>query len=144
MAGLFFCLAPADGAGLLFLPGGVSATHKHLQRSFCRPCNFIRPKRKKRSQGFAWAFPLICPIPAHNNTADTQAAYTQLASRWRAYHQAQHPHRYHAPAPRWALYRPAQPPYYNKVYKSVANRRPCQRRRGSASGLHPVQGHPGG
>lgn len=33
---------------------------------------------------------MICPIPAHNNTADTQATYTPPAPRWRAYRQAQH------------------------------------------------------
>lgn len=46
MAGLFFCLASAEGAGLLFLPGGISATHKRLQRPFCRPCNLYRQRYK--------------------------------------------------------------------------------------------------
>lgn len=143
MAGLFFCLAPADGAGLFFLPDSVSATHKRLQRLFCRPCNYTATETKPFTE-LCSGFSVNLTHSSAHNTIDTQAAYAQPAPRWRAYHQAQHPHRYQAPAPRWALYRPAQPPYYNKVYKSVANRRPCQRRRGSASGLHPVQGQPGG
>lgn len=65
LAGFFFCLASAEGAGLLFLPGGVSAKHKRLQHSLYHPCKIIPPKHQKPLQGFTVAFPLIWPIPAH-------------------------------------------------------------------------------
>lgn len=85
---------------------------------FLPSMQFIQPQRKNRLQGFTVAFPLICPIPAHN-TAATQAACAPPAQRWRAYRQAQHLHQYQIPPPRRTLYRPAQPPYYNKVYKGA-------------------------
>ena len=46
------------GAGLLFLPGNVSTTHKRLQRPFCRPCN-LPPTLQNSAQSFTAAFPLI-------------------------------------------------------------------------------------
>lgn len=65
LAGFFFCLAPAEGAGLFFCPAtyqprasvysGFSAVH----------AKFIRSKRQNRLQGFTAEFLLICHIPAH-------------------------------------------------------------------------------
>lgn len=65
MAGLFFCLASAEGAGLFFLPGGVQAKYKRLQHVLCSPCRVIQHTLQNSSHGFTGAFPLICPIPAH-------------------------------------------------------------------------------
>ena len=74
---------------------------------------------------FTWLYRSVSVNSTHSrahNTAATQAACTPPASRWRAYRQAQHLHRYQIPTPRRTLYRPAQPPYYNKVYKGAAVR----------------------
>lgn len=102
MAGFFFCLASANGAGLLFLPENVSITHKRLQRLFCCPCNYTLPTPKPFTGLYSGVSVNLTHSNAHN-TADTQAAYAPLA-------------------PRRTLYRPAQPPYYNKVYKGAAVR----------------------
>lgn len=40
LAGLFFCLASAEGAGLLFLPGGNAALYRRLQRLLFCPYNY--------------------------------------------------------------------------------------------------------
>lgn len=49
LAGLFFCLASSDGAGLFFLPGGVSATRKRLQRLFRRFALFHRTQYRSHT-----------------------------------------------------------------------------------------------
>lgn len=86
VAGLFFCLASADGAGL-----------------FC----------------------YLSHSTAHD-TRPTQAAIIPPAPRWSVHTRPDALHQYQMPAPCRALYRSAQPPYYNKVYKGAAYRRPCQ------------------
>lgn len=116
MAGLFFCFASAGGAGLFFLPGGVSATHKRLQRLFCRPCNYTATTPKSFTRLYRGISVDLTHSSAHN-TAATQSAYTPPAPRRRAYRQAQHLHRYQILPTRRTLYRSAQPPYYNNVYK---------------------------
>lgn len=117
-AGLFFCLASAEGAGLLFLPDGVQATYKRLQHVLCSPCSYITHAAKQRTGLHSGVSVNLTHSSAHN-TAATQAAYTPPVPRWRAYHQAQHLHRYQIPPPPRTLYRPTQPPYYNKVYKGA-------------------------
>lgn len=76
-AGLFFCLASAEGAGLLFLPGGVLATYNRLQRPFCRPCNYTTTTPKAFT-GLYSGVPVDLTYSNERNTAATQAAYTNL------------------------------------------------------------------
>lgn len=109
LAGLFFCLAPAESAGLFFFPGGVSATHKRLPRLFFRPCNYTY----KAPKPFTELYRGVSVDLRHSrarNTAATQAAYTPTAPRWRAYPQAQHLHRYQITPTHRTLYRAEQPP----------------------------------
>lgn len=82
MAGLFFCLAPADGAGLFFLPDSVSATHKRLQRLFCRPCNYTATETKPFTE-LCSGFSVNLTHSSAHNTIDTQAAYTPPAQHRR-------------------------------------------------------------
>lgn len=90
---------------------------------------FIQPAPQNSAQNFTGAFPVICRVLLLLcGRASGYAA--QPARRWRAYRQAQCLRQYQIPAPRRTLYRSAQQPYYNKVYKSAAYRKPCQRRRG--------------
>lgn len=69
---------------------------------------------QKPFTGLYSVFSVDLPYSSAHNTANTQAAYTPSA-------------------PRRTLYRAVQPPYYNKVYKGVADRRPCQPGGGSYS-----------
>lgn len=59
MAGLFFCLASAEGAGLLFLPCYNTATHKRLQRLLYYSCKLYRPRYKIAHRAFLWLFRLF-------------------------------------------------------------------------------------
>ena len=103
--------------------------------AFLSLMQIIPPKLQNRLQGFTGAFLLIWPVPAHA----IQQSHKPPAQRWRAYHQAQHPHRYQAPPPRRTLYRSAQPPIiiryiraqgcapcYRSMPDGATYRRPCQ------------------
>lgn len=63
-AGLFFCLASANGAWFLFCPAAIQS-HTSVYSSFSVVHAIIQPKRQNRLQGFTVAFPLIRQIPAH-------------------------------------------------------------------------------
>lgn len=61
MAGFFFCLAPVEGAGLLFCPAAIQP-HTSVYSGFCHVYEVIPPTLQNSTQGFAGAFPAICPI----------------------------------------------------------------------------------
>lgn len=61
MAGLFFCLASAKGAGFLFC-SDAKQPHTSVYSVFCRVNAIIQPTPQNSTQGFAGAFPAICPI----------------------------------------------------------------------------------
>lgn len=63
-AGFFFCLASAEGAGLLFCPYTIHP-HTSIYSAFCVVHAVIPPTPQNSTQGFAKAFPVICPTPAH-------------------------------------------------------------------------------
>lgn len=118
MAGLFFCLASAEGAGLLFCPDAIQP-HTSVYGAFCTVNAIIQPTPKNSVQGFTAAFPVIIHVqsptildrhnrPLHHlrhagghTRARTLSAYT----------------RYHRHA--GTLHRSVQAAYYNKVYKRV-------------------------
>lgn len=123
--GFFFCLASAEGAGLLFCPATMQP-HINVYNGFSAVNQIIPPTPQNSAQGFTVAFPVIVPaqpptiidrhnkplhrlrhVGAHHSTA-TPPAHT----------------RYHRHAR--TLYRTAQPPCYNKVYKGATDRRPCK------------------
>ena len=122
-AGLFFCLASAEGAGLLFLPCCNTAPYKRLQHVLFRPCNYAA-HAAKRLTGLYRGFSCDLSHSTATNTRPTQAAIIPPASRWSVSQRRDASSTYRIPAPRRTLYRSAQPPYYNNVYKSVAVR-PC-------------------
>lgn len=137
MAGLFFCLASAEGVGLLFCHAAIRPIQAFTAR-FAPSMQLYHTRRKTVHRALQGLFLRLTRSTAHD-TRQTQAAIIPPAPRWRAYHQAQHLRRYQIPAPRRTLYRPAQPPYYNKVYNcagvrhcyrsmpdSAAYRKPCQ------------------
>nr|DAH46196.1 MAG TPA: hypothetical protein [Caudoviricetes sp.] len=102
-----FCLASAEGAGLFFLPGGVSATHKRLQRLFCRPCNYTA-KTPKPFTGLRSGASVDLTYSSAYNTAATQAAYKPPAPRWSVSQRRSTSSTYQTPPPRRTLYRAAQ------------------------------------
>ena len=77
LAGLFFCLASAEGAGLFFLPGGVSASHNRLRMSFCRQCNYTVTTLKPFT-GLYSGFSIDLTRSSAHNTAAAQATIHQL------------------------------------------------------------------
>lgn len=61
MTGLFFCLASANGAGLLFCPAAIQS-HTSVYSEFCAVHATIPPTSQNSTQGFTGDFPVICPI----------------------------------------------------------------------------------
>lgn len=152
LAGLFFCLASAEGAGLLFCPAAIQP-HTSVYSAFCRVNAIYTAHAAKQRAELYKRFSCDLPHSTAYNTRPTQAAIIPPAQRWSVYTRPDALHRYQIPPPRRTLCRSVQLPYYNNVYKgarvrpcyrsmpdSAAYRRPCQRQRVSASGLHPVQG----
>lgn len=103
------------------MPGGVSATHKRLQRVLCRPCNFNTDHATKQRTGLYSGLSSDYASSTAHNTRPTQAAITPPAPRWSVSQRGNTSSTYKIPPPRRTLYRSAQPPYYNKVYKAL----PC-------------------
>ena len=58
MAGLFFCLASAEGAGLLFCPAAIQP-HTSVYSVFCDVNATIPHTAQNSAQGFTGAFPAI-------------------------------------------------------------------------------------
>lgn len=103
MAGLFFCLASAEGAGLLFCPATIQPHTSVYNAFFAIYANYTASTQKAftvRYRGVS----VDLPYSSAHNTAATQAAYKPSPPRRRAYHQAQHPTdtRYHRHAGRYA------------------------------------------
>lgn len=129
MTGLFFCLASAEGAGLLFCPFAI---HPHtsvysgfLYHPWLYTANAVKPRT-----GLCRRF--SCDL-SHSTAADTrptQAAIIPPAPRLSVSQRRSTSSTYQIPPPRRTLCRSAQPPYYNKVYRggSAAYRKPCLRR----------------
>lgn len=140
MAGLFFCLASAKGAGLLFR---YIATQPHtsVYSAFCAVNAVIPPTPQNSAQSFTAAFPAIAP-------AQPPAIQDQHK---RLYHHLRHAGghtrartlstntRYHRHA--WTLHRSVQSPIiiryirgcmgvpcYGSMPDGATYRKPCQRR----------------
>lgn len=120
MAGLFFCLASAEGAGLFVLPCYNTTQYKRLQRVLYRPCSYTAHAAKQRS-GLCRC---ISSYLSHSTAADTrptQAAIMPPAQRWSVSQRRNTSSAYpEIPAPRRTLDSSAQPPYYNNVYKGAS------------------------
>lgn len=126
--GFSFCLAPADGAGLFFLPYYNTAPYKRLQRVLRRQCSYTAHAAKQRT----WLYRRFsCNLP-HSTAADTrptQADKMQLTPRWSVSQRRSTSSaykRYHRHAR--TLYRSAQPTIIIRYIRvqGCAHRRPCQ------------------
>ena len=125
LAGFFFCLASAEGAGLFVLPCYNTTQYKRLQRVLYRPWSYTARTAKRRT-GLYRRFSWDLPHSTATNTRPTQAAIIPPAPHWGVSQRRNTSSIYQIPAPRRTLHKAAQPPYYNKVYKGAAYRRPCQ------------------
>ena len=81
MAGLFFCLASAEGAGLLFFPCCNMPKYKRLQRVLYCLCSYITHSTKQRT-GLYSGFSCDCARSSAHDTRLTQAAIIPPAPRW--------------------------------------------------------------
>ena len=137
MAGLFFCLASAEGAGLLFCPATIQP-HTSVYSTFCS-VHAVTAHTAKRHTWLYRRFSCDFPYSTARDTRPTKAAIIPCATRWSTSQRRSTSSAYQIPAPRRTLYRTAQPPYYNNVYKGVAvcpcyrsmpdgatHRKPCQ------------------
>lgn len=127
MAGLFFCLASAEGAGLLFCPAEIQP-HTSVYSTLCIIHAIYTDQTPRPFTGLYSSVSVDFTHSKAHNVANTQTARTPPAPRWRAYRQALHLHRYQIPPTRWTLYRAAQPPIiirYIKVQWCVPVMDPC-------------------
>ena len=138
LAGLFFCLASAEGAGLLFLPCSNTATNKRLQRVLHRQCSYTANAAKQCTE-LCRVFSCDCTRSTAHDTKPTQAAIIPPAPRWSVSQRRNTSSAYQIQPPRRTLRRPAQPPiiimyirgqgcaaYYGSMPDGAAHRRPCQ------------------
>lgn len=120
--GFFFCLASTRCRAFI-LPCCNTAPYKCLHWPFRYSCNYTIQTQKSFTELYS-GVSVDLLYSSIRNTADTQADYTPPAQRRKAYHQAQHLHRYQIPPPRRTLYRSAQPPYYKIMYIKAQRRAP--------------------
>lgn len=123
MAGLFFCLASAEGAGL-FCPPAIQP-HTSVYSVFCRVNAIIPPTPQNSAQGFTSAFPTIAPaqpptIPDRHNKPlhHLRHAGAPASARTRSTDTRYH---YHA----GTQHRSVQTAYYNNVYKGANHASPA-------------------
>ncbi len=125
LAGLFFCLASAENAGLLFCPDAIQP-HTSVCSGFYPVRAVYTTNAVKQRTGLYSGVSCDLPHSTAVYTRPTQAAIIPPAPRWSVSQRRSTSSAYHIPSPRQTLHRSAQPPYYNKVYKGTTYRRPCQ------------------
>lgn len=121
LAGLFFCLASAEGAGLLFCLATIQP-HTSVYSAFCVVNAVYTAHTTKQRTGLYRYISSYLPHSTAADTRPTKAAIIPPVPRWRAYTRPDTLNRYQIPEPRRTLDRPAQPSYYNKVYKGAGAR----------------------
>lgn len=125
MAGLFFCLASAEGVGLLFCHFAIQP-HTSVYSGLCSVhANYTAHATKQRT-GLYSGFSCNYVYSTVHDTRPTQADIMPLAPRWRAYTRPDALNRYQIPPPRRNTAQVCTAAYYNKVYKGATDRRPCQ------------------
>lgn len=118
MAGLFFCLASVEDAGLLFCPDAIQP-NTSVYSAFCAVHASYTAHAAKQRTGLYSGVSVNLTHSSVHNTVTTQANYAPPAPRWSTSQRRSTSSAYQIPEPRRTLYRSAQPPYYNKVYKSA-------------------------
>lgn len=114
LAGFFFYLASAEGAGLLFYPATIQPHTSVYSGIYSVHAELYRPRHKTPCRALQALFPRFVPFYRRKYQTDTSGYNTTCATleRITMLQHLQH-------MPRWTLHRTAQPPYYNKVYIRV-------------------------
>ena len=116
LAGLFFCLASAEDAGLLFCPAAIQP-HISVYSAFCVVNAVYTVHTTKQRAGLYRGVSCNCTHSTARDTRPTHAAIIPPVPRWSVSQRRNASSIYQIPTPRRTLYSSAQPPYYNKVYK---------------------------
>jgi hypothetical protein len=117
LAGLFFCLASAEGAGLLFCPAAIQP-NTGVYGAFCAVNAIIPPMPQNSAQGSTWAFPAIFRVLLLLFYG-ASCYIAPPATRWSTPQRRSTSSTYQIPAPRRTLYRPAEPPIIIRYIKSA-------------------------
>ena len=99
-AGLFFCLASAEGAGLLFCPAAIQP-HTSVYSVFCAVNANYTANDAKRRTGLYSGFSCNYANSTAHNTRQTQAAIIPPAPRWSVSQRRSVSSTYQIPPPRW-------------------------------------------
>lgn len=80
MTGLFFCLASAEDAGLLFCSATIQP-HTNVYSTFCAcPCNFNSQHSKTAHKALQWLFLRLHPFNRQRYQTDTNGYNTACAT----------------------------------------------------------------
>lgn len=79
MAGFFFCLASANGAGLLFCPAAVQP-HTSVYSAFCAVRALYRTRYKTAHKALQGIFLQLCPLNSPRHQTDTSGYNTACAT----------------------------------------------------------------
>lgn len=79
LAGLFFCLAPAEGAGLLFCPAAIQP-HASVYSVLCTVNAIYHTRHKTAHRALQWLFLRLCPLKRTRYQTDTSGYNTACAT----------------------------------------------------------------
>lgn len=119
MAGLFFCLASAEGARLLFCPATMQP-HKRLHCVLCRLCSYTT-NAAKQCTGLCRGFSCDCTSSTAYDTRPAKADITPPAPRWSVSQRRSVSSAYQIPDTTPDAVQASTTAYYNKVYKRSAD-----------------------
>lgn len=136
LAGIFFCLASAEGAGLLFFPCYNTTPYKRLQWLLYHMCNLYRPCHKTAHTALQALFQRFAPFCRRIYQTDTNG-YNTTCAMLEHITVLQHLQRIPKTSATPDAVQVNTAAYYNKVYIRVrpyygsmpagaAYRRPCQ------------------
>lgn len=121
MAGLFFCLASAEGAGLLFCPDAIQP-HTSVYSAFYAVNAVYTTHSAKQRTRICRLFSCDLPHSTAANNRPTQAAIIPPAPRWSTSQRRSTSSTYQIPPSRPDAVQVNTAAYYNKVYKGAAVR----------------------
>ena len=121
MAGLFFCLASAEGAGLLFCPAAIQP-HTSVYSVFCAVNAFYTAHAAKQRTGLYNGFSCDYARSSTANTRPTHAAIIPPVPRWSVSQHRSTSNAYQIPDATPDAVQARTAAYYNKVYKGAAVR----------------------
>lgn len=121
MAGLFFCLASAEGAGLLFCHFAIQP-HASVYSVFCAVNAIYTTNATKHRTGLYKRFSCNLPHSTAYNTRPTQAAIIPPVPRWSVSQRRNTSSTYQIQAPHRDAIQVSAAAYYNNVYTGAAVR----------------------